>query len=155
MSKWLIGLLAIAVALPASASTVFRWVDERGIVSFSDTAPTETIQPIERLEIRPGDTAPDPAVAERRLEMAKLADLLAKNRRERSAQRAISATPAPSAPAVVVVEDRHYGYGYPYSYRRQRAPRQRPIEVQRTQDTFPRNIQSPNWPAAHKRWGFD
>jgi hypothetical protein len=80
-------LLLLIACSTAGAATVYRTVDENGVVTFSDTPPSVEV-PVETMEI---DTpAPqDPAAHQQRLEdMRETTDRMAADRRERERHRA-------------------------------------------------------------------
>lgn len=84
--KKLFPIVLMAAAI-AQAQTVYRSVDESGVVSFSDTPPTGE-QPVEELKI---DVAPpqDPQAHSQRLEdMRETTDRMAEDRRAREKHRA-------------------------------------------------------------------
>ena len=152
-ARMLIGLLMTALALPSQASTVFRWVDENGVVSFSDIPPKHRAQQLEELQISVSGATNDPAVAQRRQAMTDLANRLAEDRRERAIRQAAAESVTAPAPAVVVVESRHYASAFPQRHHRKQ--QQRPVETKQPEVRFPRNLPSQNWPAPVRKWGFD
>jgi hypothetical protein len=110
--------LTLLAAVPAMAADVYRWVDENGVVNFSDTAPrgaetggavdTVTLQDAAPKDQEPGqDIYHVAAQAER---MQALRDEMEKEREARREQqrRAAQQPAAPSSSGV--------NYGYPYAY---------------------------------------
>ncbi|MEM8501185.1 MAG: DUF4124 domain-containing protein [Pseudomonadota bacterium] len=70
----------VFIAFSASAKTVYKTVDTNGVVTFTDIKPAgDTYEVLDFVE---APTKPDPMVAQRRADMALLAD---KIRRERAA----------------------------------------------------------------------
>lgn len=111
-----LGLLAGAV--PAMADQVYRWVDENGVVNFSDTAPGSAQAGAEVNTLTLEDTAPrdyDPGqdiynVAAQAERMQALRDEMEQEREaRREQQRRIQSQPA--APYPSGVND-----GYPYEF---------------------------------------
>lgn len=43
MNRYIVALCALALALPASAQQVYKWVDKDGTVHFTDSPPDETV----------------------------------------------------------------------------------------------------------------
>ena len=85
--RYWLAALAIACCAPAYTATVYKSVDDQGVVSFSDTRPTGD-SPVETMQI---DT-PDPQLSvedSKRLEaMRETTDRMAAYRREREQHRA-------------------------------------------------------------------
>lgn len=82
------GLLLLSLAgSPALATTVYKWVDEKGQVSFSDQPPA-TAAAVETLQLRTPQPV-DAALTEQRLaQMREVTDRMARDRREREKRRA-------------------------------------------------------------------
>ena len=111
-------LSLLAGGAPAAAGEVYRWVDENGVVNFSDTAPGSAETPAEVNRIELPDAAPrdhDPEqdiynVAAQAERMQALRDEMEKEREaRREQQRRAPQQPAAQYPAGV-------NYGYPYSF---------------------------------------
>jgi len=111
-------LSLMAAAATAVAGEVYRWVDENGVVNFSDTAPgdAETRVEVNRMELP--DTAPKDHdleediynVAAQAERMQALRDEMEKEREaRREQQRRAPQQSAPRYPDGVT-------YGYPFSY---------------------------------------
>ena len=83
----LLGLLLVPVAVSAAATTVYKWVDERGQVNFSDSPPTASVT-AETLQFASHTAPPDAEVAARLERMRRTTELMAADRREREAARA-------------------------------------------------------------------
>lgn len=80
-----LGLLLLAWHLPALAATVYKTVDERGVVGFSDTPPAVAVA-VETLHIKPPAVVPAQSQEQRQL-MRETTDRMAADRRERERQR--------------------------------------------------------------------
>ena len=107
----LAGCLAAAAA---PAQDIYRWVDEEGVVHFSDTAPVSESRDVSTVEVedtRSSDYDPEADiynVAEQAERMQALRDKMDQEREERRArQRSVAAQPQPAQPAQSV------GYGLP------------------------------------------
>jgi hypothetical protein len=128
------GLLTLLCCLPGQAATVYKTVDEDGVVSFSDTKPISD-EPVETLKIN-GQAPPVSADEQQRLEdMRETTDRMAADRMAREKQRAeLRQQQAQASPAQPDYTDYmgsssrnsdNYGYyGYPV-----RRPVLRPIPV--------------------------
>jgi hypothetical protein len=122
VAAWRVSILLACAALTipapaAAAQEVYRWIDENGIVNFSDKAPPAAAANVSTLELedtRSADYDPEQdlynleATAER---MQALRDELAAEREARRERQA-------AQPPVVVQyqEPQHYGYPYDYPY---------------------------------------
>jgi hypothetical protein len=85
------GVLAavlLAFSLQGLADTVYKTVDEQGVVSFSDTPPEAVEQPVEILEIATPEPVDPEAYEERLQAMREATDRMAQDRREREKHRA-------------------------------------------------------------------
>jgi hypothetical protein len=98
-------LAGCLAAAPAPAQEIYRWVDEDGVVHFSDTAPVSESRDISTVEIedtRPSDYDPEADiynVAEQAERMQALRDKMDKEREERRArQRNAAAQSQPLQP---------------------------------------------------------
>ena len=109
-------LPALTWTVPAAAQEVYRWVDENGIVNFSDTAPAAAAADVRTLILEdnvPPDYDPEAdiynvaAQAERMQAMREQMDKQREERRERQRD-------APSQPAVQYQQGVQYGYPYGY-----------------------------------------
>jgi hypothetical protein len=117
------GLLTLLCCLPGQAATVYKTVDEDGVVSFSDTKPISD-EPVETLKIN-GQAPPVSADEQQRLEdMRETTDRMAADRMAREKQRAeLRQQQAQASPAQPDYTDYmgsssrnsdYYGYyGYP------------------------------------------
>jgi hypothetical protein len=110
----------LLMCLPCSAATVYKSVDLRGRVTFSDTPPAQAVS-VETLEVQV-QSAADPELYLRRMAvMSELTDKIAAARVQREQQRLASrkqrAEPGPGAPAARqdVYYDGYYS-GYYNSY---------------------------------------
>jgi len=116
----------LACGSPASAQEVYRWVDEKGVVNFSDTAPRSAHEDIDTLRLE--DTAPtdyDPSedryhVAAQAERMRALREEMEKQREQRR-ERLRSMPPQPPEQYPQGVR-----YGYPYGYPAYGRPPARP-----------------------------
>ena len=144
---WACGLVAF-VAAPAGATEVYRWVDEDGVVHFSQTAPDAAVSDVRRQVIEnPVPTGYDPEqdiydVAGQQERMQARRDALERERearreRERqAAQRPVTSAPPPQGYPV---------YGWP-GYRppnRPRPPIEPPIEPPVEPDRPPATLRPP------------
>lgn len=84
--RWL-PLALLICCLPAPGATVYRSVDENGVVSFSDTPP-EGDTAVDTLQIEARDPEPSEAERERLEAMRDTTDRMAADRREREKHRA-------------------------------------------------------------------
>jgi len=94
-------LLACLYCLSAAAATVYKTVDENGVVSFSDTPP-DTAAPVETMKIDAATPEVSAEEQQRLQDMRETTDRMAADRKEREQQRAElrqeqsqPATPAP------------------------------------------------------------
>jgi len=118
--------LGLACSCPVWAQQVYRWVDENGVVTFSDTAPAAASGEVDALTLE--DSAPkdyDPEqdiyhVAAQAERMQALRDEMAKEREARREQQ----QRGPQQPAVEA--QRGVNYGYPYQYPAYGRPPYRP-----------------------------
>lgn len=83
----LFAILLSATALWASDSTVYRTVDEAGVVSFSDTPPAG-VEDVETLHINTPDPGQTEEYRQRLEDMRETTDRMAADRREREKHRA-------------------------------------------------------------------
>jgi len=136
----LLPLVALCCCLPGLAATVYKSIDEKGVVHFSDTPPEEGVL-LEELIIDIPES-PDADQTQQRLEeMRKTTDRMAADRMAREKHRAEmrelqARTDALRTPQYTPVDDYYptvytggYGYyDYPYPYRRyyRRVDRPRP-----------------------------
>ena len=113
VKKAIVLLLASLLAGPAAATEIYKWVDENGVMHFSQTAPDPTVDGVSQQKLRdttPSDYDPDQdiygveAQAERMKQMREEMDekRQARLEREREAQKQ----------QAVQYRDREY-YGYP------------------------------------------
>jgi hypothetical protein len=79
--------VALLLALPAEAETVFRSVDERGVVTFSDTPPEGDVE-VETVTIDTPQPQSPEAARQRLEDMRETTDRMAADRREREKHRA-------------------------------------------------------------------
>ena len=80
-------LLVMLYCLPGQAATVYRTVDENGVVSFSDTPPAGDA-PVETMKINAATPQVSPEEQQRLEDMRETTDRMAADRREREKQRA-------------------------------------------------------------------
>lgn len=124
--------LALVYCLPGLAATVYKSVDQDGVVTFSDTAPRENIL-LEEVEINFSSAPPSGEVQQRLEDMRETTDRMATDRMAREKHRAemrelqakTDAMQAPQYPESYSGQDDpliytsgYYGYDYPYRYRR-------------------------------------
>ena len=124
----LIALSLICWAGSATAQEVYRWVDENGVVNFSDTAPASAgdLNTVNLEDTSPRNYDPEEDlynVAAQAERMQALREQMEKDREARRQQQASAAKqPVPQYPRAV-------NYGYPYGYPvRPRPPAKPPIE---------------------------
>lgn len=93
LTTWLLGAALLAGA-SATQAQIKRWVDERGVVHYSDQTPArgETRGPVKTIDTPPPPTALEQVRADRKLEAA----------RDYVAQPSARAASAPAAPASAV-----------------------------------------------------
>jgi len=115
----------------ATAQEVYRWVDENGVVNFSDTAPAAAadLNTVDLEDTTPRNYDPEEDlynVAAQAERMQALREQMEKDREARRQQQASAAKqPVPQYP-------RGVNYGYPYGYPvRPRPPIEPPIEPPR------------------------
>src|SRR4051794_27189967 len=114
-----LSLLAFAVALPAAADT-FKWVDERGVVNYSNAPPAgvKAAKPIpaseERVSIIETDAATKLASAERGPSYYE--QQLEREWQQRQRLMAASNAAAAVQPACAAGYDCAGDYGYPYGF---------------------------------------
>jgi len=111
-----LGLLAAAV--PVEAAEVYRWVDENGVVNFSDTAPgkAETRADVQRMELpeaAPKDRDPGQDIYNVAAQAERMQALRDEMEREREARREQQRR-APQQPAVQ--NPGAVNYGFPFSF---------------------------------------
>ena len=125
------GLIALSLICwvgSATAQEVYRWVDENGVVNFSDTAPAAAanLNTVDLEDTTPRNYDPEEDlynVAAQAERMQALREQMEKDREARRQQQASAAKqPAPQY-------QRSVNYGYPYGYPvRPRPPIEPPIE---------------------------
>lgn len=131
----LVAALGLWQVLPAAAATtVYRTVDDKGVVSFSDTPPDHGV-PVETVELVTPAPQPDALQQERLEEMRATTDRMAADRMAREKHRAElrrldaeaeAATP-PAPEQSPQYADDNFGYwGYPGRYPAWRPHPQRP-----------------------------
>ncbi|MEQ9462121.1 MAG: DUF4124 domain-containing protein [Haliea sp.] len=81
------GVLAFACAAAAAPTTVYRTVDEQGVVSFSDQPPADPAA-AEVIAVNPPQAAPAAESLQQLEAMRETTERMAADRREREAQRA-------------------------------------------------------------------
>ena len=122
--SWLLGLTLLC-CLPGQAATVYKTVDDNGVVSFSDTRPPDNT-PVETVEID-AQAPQDSALAQQRLQdMRETTDRMATDRMAREKHRAelrkLQAQTPPRQPAYQTYDDPLYtgysssGYSRYYNY---------------------------------------
>ncbi len=120
-------ILMLCIALPGlaaggEATTVYRSVDEQGVVSFSDTPPAAQAAS-EAMQIRYSPAGADAEASQRLEQMRETTDRMAADRREREKHRAemrdIALRQQPVVEQTVVYESsessEYSGWYYPYS----------------------------------------
>jgi TolA-binding protein len=124
---WLV-VLALPFCVSAMAATVYKTVDEQGVVSFSDIPPVGD-QSVQTMEINASTPAGSEDAQQRLEDMRETTDRMAADRREREKHRAElrkqQAESRAQAQAQYPQADYPY-YGYTGSYRYNRYPRRRP-----------------------------
>jgi hypothetical protein len=133
--QWL-PAMTLLCALPGIAATVYKTVDEQGVVSFSDRKPAGDA-PVETLQVEVQEPQPSAEVEARLEAMRRTTDRLAADRRERERQRAalrkLQAQALPPSAAPDYTDYRWDATGYPGDYvypaRRPWRPHYRPRPV--------------------------
>ncbi len=133
-----LGVLVVAVfaaALAAGdATTVYRRVDEQGVVSFSDVPPADS-ESAEAMTIRVPGSREDPAAQQRLDAMRETTDRMAADRREREKHRAqmreLAARNSPplqsyQEPGASMGGDWYYPYSGAWNYPRRLPNQHRP-----------------------------
>ncbi|MFV8817061.1 DUF4124 domain-containing protein [Haliea sp. E17] len=110
-------LVAANAGADSQQTTVYRSVDERGVVTFSDTPPEDTAQ-AETLTLRVNSPDVDPDAQQRLEAMRETTDRMAADRREREKHRAeirelSQRSPAPAGYQPADQEQQDYWYS-PY-----------------------------------------
>lgn len=137
ISGALFGLFAILSVSTAAATEVFSWVDENGVVHFSQSAPPDSVKGVEKMILE--DTTPtdyDPeedlyGVAAQAERMAALREEMAEKREDAEDRRRRVPTPQP-----VVQYQNSYPYGTVPYWRPPLRPIH-PIEPPRPVDPYP------------------
>jgi hypothetical protein len=116
-------VLAVSLwSLPLLAATVYKSVDENGVVSYSDTRPEEDVD-VETLVIEVQDPALTETEQQRLEAMRETTDRMAADRMAREQQRAElrqqrAREQAVQAPPTYIIESGGYPIYYPYPVRR-------------------------------------
>ena len=115
---WRLSALALLVLAPGLHAETYKWVDERGVVNYSNVPPATQkakAAPIEdRVSVVPRDPNADAAAAAARDQSARQAEYAHREwlaRQQGMQAQAIAAMYAPPTDDVPV-----YGYGYGYGY---------------------------------------
>jgi len=109
-------LAGLLTAVPGYAQEVYRWVDENGVVNFSDTAPAAPAAAVDILALEnPEPAGQDPEediydVAGQAERMQALREEMAREREARRERQRNSAQQPAAQPSESV------RYGYPYTY---------------------------------------
>ena len=123
------------LAAPLAATEVYRWVDENGVVHFSDTRPAASGKPVETVTVdgsQPADYDPEQDlfnVAQQQEVMQARREQLAQQREERAEARRQSERRQASTPVAVDGPSRSWNTGFwwpPYNDGPNRPPGQRP-----------------------------
>jgi hypothetical protein len=115
-AQWPVRVLALGLLLaaaPLAATTVYKTVDERGRVSFSDQPPPAGA-PVEVLDYSVPDVRPSELVSARLEAMRETTDRMAADRREREAHRAKLRAEARAAEAAANPAPAYQDYYPPY-----------------------------------------
>ena len=117
-----LGAIFLIFCLPCAAATIYKSVDAKGRVTYSDQLPIETtlVDILEYTETAPTLAADD---AERLAEMRETTDRMAADRREREASRAKAREDRVATQTVLVQQEPYY---YPVYGRRRHHPVIRP-----------------------------
>jgi len=102
-------LLAGMAAAPVFAIEVYRWVDENGVIHFSQSAPPATVPGVETMTVE--DSAPpgyDPD--EDRYQVAAQAEKMAQLRAEMDKKREMAQEQSPTTPQPPVTQYQQSGY---------------------------------------------
>jgi len=156
-------LVALLYSLPGYATTVYKSVDERGVVTFSDSPPEDsTLVEAVEIDVPP---APDGAQAQQRLEdMRETTDRMVADRMAREKHRAEmrelqAKTDAMQAPQYYPEDDYYptlysggyYNYAYPYRRPYRRGGYVRPEHPISRPPLRPDTSYMDNFPAPHIR----
>lgn len=118
--------LTLLCGTPTRAQEVYRWVDENGVVNFSDTAPPAADEAVDTLRLE--NTVPkgyDPE--EDRYQVAAQAERMQALREEMEKQREERRERLRGAPVQLPEQDsQNVRYGYPYGYPAYARPPLRP-----------------------------
>jgi hypothetical protein len=121
MNMYRAAILLVSVALaalqPAAAQEIYRWVDEQGVVHFSDTAPAAASGEVSTLTLE--DTTPANYDPEQDIyNLAATGQRMQSLREEMAAEREARRERAAAQPPAIVQypEPQHYGYPYDYLY---------------------------------------
>jgi hypothetical protein len=91
--RWATLAVMVLIAAPAVAQGIYKWVDERGRVTYSSTPPPAG-RDAKELQVQPGPSEQEVAAARKRTESVnQLSDQFAEERRKRE-QQAPAAVPA-------------------------------------------------------------
>lgn len=117
-----VGVTALSWALPSQAATVYKSVDEHGVVSYSDTQPEGEVD-VETLVIEVRDPELTETEQQRLEAMRETTDRMAADRMAREQQRAELRQQRPreqavQAPPTYIIETGNYPVYYPYPVRR-------------------------------------
>jgi hypothetical protein len=111
--------------LPAASPEVYRWVDENGVVNFSQTAPTDVPGKVSTVEL--DAEAPDYDPEQDIYNVAAQAERMQALREEMEQEREARREQRRNAPAPPVTEvQQGVNYGYPYGYPTYPRPPARP-----------------------------
>ncbi|MEE4217107.1 MAG: DUF4124 domain-containing protein [Xanthomonadales bacterium] len=125
----LLALLCGLAALTVHAGEVYRWVDENGVVNFSQTAPTKPEADIERFALedtRPSDYDPDQdfyGVAEQAERMKALREDMETKRQERLKRQRETANQT----VIQYRQPERYGFPVFWNHRPMPEPPPRPV----------------------------
>jgi len=132
--RWaLASVLTLAFILPATAATVYKYRDEKGAITYSDSPPSHT-EDYEIIELQ-GQPPTDPEAHQQMLDrMTETSDRLQADRRQREEdrQKAVQsrASPPPYYPTTAEPEPGYYP-GYPFYQRNYHRPPRPPYRNER------------------------
>ena len=108
-------LLALALILiPAAHAETYKWVDEKGVVNYSNTPPTSAARNIQPVADRISTYNPDPTLQRAIAYGPSPYELMAQQ--EWLQRQQLMATAQQQQAARAAYSNNDYAYGYPYSY---------------------------------------
>lgn len=129
--RFIVMLIVLSLASAAAAQEVYRWVDENGVVNFSDTAPgaadaSVNVNTVALEDTTPRDYDPEADIYNVAAQAERMQALRERMDRDREALRKQQSS-APQQPAPQYQTGVNYGYPYGYPVR-PRPPIKPPIK---------------------------